>query len=213
MHYAKIEQAVEIKSAETPVAPLPANPIRVLVVDDHALVREAIHRALNSLPEVKLVVSVSNYQEAEMQATRLHPEIIWLDMHIAAHGNSIAEIPRLRKLSPEARIIVLADFEDKQEAFAAIMAGAHGYRSKEEVDPDEVVAMLRMVCRNELALRPAMITHLMQRLRSAALPLWGAEQGSGHRAHQYMLESHGITESHDARARGTATDQPGPPRP
>jgi DNA-binding NarL/FixJ family response regulator len=140
VHYTKREQAVEIISAETPVAPLLANPIRVLVVDSHPLVREAVYRVLNPLLEVKLVVSVSNYQEAEMQATRLRPEIIWLDMHIA-HGNGIAEIPRLRKLSPEARIIVLADVEDEQEAFAAIMAGAQGYRSNEEVDPDEVVAM------------------------------------------------------------------------
>lgn len=169
------------------------NPVKILVVDDHALVREAIGRVLNSLPEVELVISARSYKEAEAQVARLRPDIIWLDMHIA-RSNGVTEISSLRKLSPESKIIVLADSEDEQEAFAVIMAGAHGYRSKEEVDPEEVIQILHMVRRDELALRPAIITRLVQRLRNAALPLWGSENGSGHRLHQHILESHGLTE-------------------
>ena len=109
----------------------------ILVVDDHALVRAAINQVLSSSSEVKQVVSVSNYTDAETEAARLRPDIIWLDMHIAG-GDGIGEIRNLRKITPNSRIIALADVEDEQEAFAVIMTGAHGYRSKQDVDPGRV---------------------------------------------------------------------------
>jgi len=167
--------------------------ISVLVVDDHALVRAAISQVLSSQPDVKCVVSVSNYVDAEAEAVQLQPDIIWLDMH-TTHGDSIAEIRRLRKLAPNSRIIALADIEDEQEAFAAIMTGAHGYRSKQDVDPGEIMSMLQMVCRGELAMRPALLTRLVQRLRVAAMPLWGAEDSSGNRTLLRNAEYNGISQ-------------------
>lgn len=154
--------------------------ITVLVVDDHALVRAAINQVLASSPEVKEVVSVSNYADAEIEAAHLRPDIIWLDMHIAS-GDGIAEIRNLRKITPNSRIIALADIEDEQEAFAVIMTGAHGYRSKQDVDPDDVLSVLQMICRGELAVRSALLTRLVHRLRLAAMPLWASEGGPGNR--------------------------------
>lgn len=159
---------------------LPMKSITVLVVDDHALVREAISQVLSSQPEIKCVVAAHDYPKAEEQVAKLYPDIILLDMHIA-RSDSIAEIRRLRKLSPDSRIMSLADVENEREAFAAIMAGAQGYRSKQDVDPSEVMAMIRRICQGEFVLRPVLLTLLMQRLRDAALPLWGSENGSGHR--------------------------------
>lgn len=194
MIYSNAERKVDNADSGACVATLVAESVKVLVVDDHALVREAISRVLDAIPEVEFVVSAPNYKEAEAQAAYLKPDIILLDMHIA-NGNGIAEISNLRRLSPGSRIIVLADIEDEQEAFAVIMAGAHGYRSKEEVDPEEVIHILHMVCRDELALRPVIITRLIHRLRNAALPLWGSENGQGrHRIHQHIMESHGVSE-------------------
>jgi DNA-binding NarL/FixJ family response regulator len=159
---------------------LPMRSITVLVVDDHALVRAAISQVLSSQPEIKCVVAVQDYAKAEEQIAKLYPDIILLDMHIA-RSDSLAEIRRLRKLSPDSRIIALADVENEREAFAAIMAGAQGYRSKQDVDPGEVMAMIRTICQGEFVLRPMLLTLLMRRLRDAALPLWGSENGSGHR--------------------------------
>jgi len=116
-----------------------------------------------------------------------------LDMHIA-RSDSIAEIRRLRKLSPDSRIMALADVEDEQEAFAAIMAGAQGYRSKQDVDPSEVMAMIRMICCGEFVLRPALLTRLMQRLRAAAMPLWGSENGPGYRTLLRNMEFNGLAQ-------------------
>lgn len=151
--------------------------VTVLVVDDHALVRAVMCQVLTSQPGVERVVSVSNYLDAETEAVQLQPDIIWLDMHIA-HSDSVAEVRRLRTLTPHSRIIALADVEDEQEAFAAIMTGAQGYCSKQDVEPGDIISMLQIVCRGELAMRPVLLTRLVQRLRAAALPLWGAENGA-----------------------------------
>lgn len=165
----------------------------ILVVDDHALVRAAISQALTSQSGVKEVVTVSNYIDAEAEAVHLQPDVIWLDMHVAK-SDGIAEIRRLRKLVPDSRIIALADVEDEHEAFAVIMMGAHGYRSKQDVDPDEIMSMLQTVSRGELALRPVMLTRLIERLRIAAMPLWNSESGVGNRTLLRNMEYDGFSE-------------------
>src|SRR5215467_7681046 len=172
-----LDQQSESSFLDNCVSTLPLRHITVLVVDDHALVCAAISQVLSSQPEIKYVVATQDYAKAEEQVANLHPDIILLDMHIA-RSDSIAEIRRLRKLSSDSRILVLADVENEREAFEAIMAGAQGYRSKQDVDPGEIMAMIRMICQGEFVLRPALLTLLMRRLRDAALPLWGSENGS-----------------------------------
>lgn len=179
MSYLKLDQEVKTSALQDGKF-ASVQTITVLVVDDHPLVRAAISQVLTSQSEVKKVVAVSNYADAESEAVQMQPDVIWLDMHIT-NSDGIMEIRRLRKLTPNSRIIALADVEDEQEAFAAIMTGAHGYRSKQDVDPGEIMSMLQMVYRGELAMRPALLTRLVQRLRVAAMPLWGAENGSGKR--------------------------------
>ncbi|HLJ33034.1 MAG TPA: response regulator transcription factor [Ktedonobacteraceae bacterium] len=178
MSYLRVEQEAENDFTVTRPADVLLSPVTVLIVDDHALVRAAISQVLSTKPEIKLVVTAQNYAEAEAQTAKLHLDIIWLDMHVA-HSDSLAEIRRLRKLSPDSRIIALADVENEQEAFAAIMAGAQGYRSKQDVDLDDIMTMIHAVYRDEFVLRPELLTRLMQRLRTAALPLWGSENGTG----------------------------------
>ena len=73
-----------------------ALPITILIVDDHALVRSALSQVLASQPEVEHIVMAHNYAEAEQQTAQLHPDIIWLDLHIA-HAESHAEVGRFRQ--------------------------------------------------------------------------------------------------------------------
>jgi two-component system response regulator DegU len=153
----------------------------VLVVDDHSLVRTAISQVLAPQAEVKLVVTAKNYIEAEALTAKIRPDVIWLDMNVS-HSNSITEIHRLRGISPNSRIIALTDVEDEQEGFSAIMSGAQGYRSKQDVEPEDIMLMLRAIYQGEFVLRPEMLTRLIQRLRTAAMPLWGAENVSVNRA-------------------------------
>jgi DNA-binding NarL/FixJ family response regulator len=173
-------QETERSFLETDALTLLIRPVTVLVVDDHALVLSTIGQVLTSQPEIKHFVLVQDYTEAEEQAAQLSPDIIWLDMHVA-HCDGLAEIYRLRKLVPDAHIIALTDAEDEQEAFAAIMAGVQGYRSKQDVDSGEIMPMIQMLCRGEIVLRLGLMTRLMQRLRAAAMPVWGSENGPGYR--------------------------------
>jgi len=172
-----LTQEAEHFGPEIKVSMLP-KPITVLIVDDHALVRSAVSQVLTSQPEVGHIVMAQNYAEAEVQAAQLQPEIIWLDLHME-HVDSCTEIERLRELSPASHIMALADVENEQEAFAAIMVGAQGYRSKQDLDLDEIISMIQMLCRDEFVLRPTLLTHLMQRLRAAALPLLGLDKRPG----------------------------------
>jgi DNA-binding NarL/FixJ family response regulator len=191
MSYLRLDEEQESDILEINVTILEQRPVTILVVDDHALVRSAIGQVLTPQPDVKLVVMARNYAEAEASAKNLRPEIICLDMQIA-HCDSIAEIPRLRKLSSDSRILSLTDVEDEQEAFAAIMAGAQGYCSKQEVDPDELVEMIHALSRDELVLRPALLAHLVQRLRAAAMPLWGTENSLSYRVLRENAEFNGL---------------------
>lgn len=180
MSYLHLDQVSVSSLVETNSSTPAVSPVSVLVVDDHALIRAAMSQVLSSQHEVKQAVSSQNYAEAEAQASRLHPDIIWLDMHVA-HSDSITEVHRLRRLSPDSRIVALADVEDEQEAFAAIMAGAQGYLSKQDIDFDDIMSVIHALRRGEFVLRPELLTRIMQRLRAAALPLWGTDNGLGSR--------------------------------
>ena len=180
MPYLQLEQESDSDLLETESSTFMKRPVSVLVIDDHALVRAAISQALTPQSEVELVATAQNYAEAEALSAKFHPDVIWLDMHVS-QGNSIAEIHRLRKLSPDSCIMALTDMEDEQEGFAAIMAGAQGYRSKQDVDLEDIIAMIQAICRGEFVLRTELLTRMMQRLRAAAMPLWGSENGSGNR--------------------------------
>ncbi len=168
-------------------------PTTVLIVDDHALVRSAISQELISQSEVECVLTAQDYTEAEAQITRAPPDIIWLDLHMA-RSESIAEISRMRRLVPAAHIMALADVEDEQEALDAIMAGAQGYRSQQDVDLAEIMTIIHQLCRGEFVLRPELLTRLMQRLRAATLPLWESENGSGRRPSLFAAASKGLAQ-------------------
>lgn len=186
MAHPGLEHEAVSKFLSTGISTLPVGSITVLIVDDHVLIRQAISHILHSQPEIEHVITAQDYAEAREQASKLQPDIIWLDMHVN-HSNSITEIGRLRKLSPLSRIIVLSDQEDEQEAFAAIMAGAQGYRSKQDLDEGEVMAAIHMICRGEFVLQPVLAAHVVHRMRTAALPLWGSENNHG--SHPLMRDT------------------------
>jgi DNA-binding NarL/FixJ family response regulator len=192
MSYLDLAQEAEHRFPASTASPSP-RPITVLIVDDHALVRSAMSQVLASQAEIERIVPAQNYAEAEAQAAQLLPEIIWLDLHIG-HAHTSTVIGRLRKLAPASRILALADVEDEQEAFAAIMAGAQGYCSKQDLDPGEIIPIIQKLCRDEVVLCPALLVRLLQRLRVAALPLWGYENGADRHPLVHNAASNGLGE-------------------
>jgi NarL family two-component system response regulator LiaR len=188
-----LEQATKIRSSggNTMATMDLLDPITVLVVDDHALMRSAISQILTANAGIKQVLTAQDYTEAEHLAIKHAPDVIWLDMHIG-NDDSITEIQQLRKVSPHSFILAIADIENEQEAFAAIMTGAQGYCSKQDVHPDDIMEMIGMIRRGEYVLRPVLVSRLLQRLRAAAMPLWASENRSGNHTLLRNVELNGI---------------------
>lgn len=185
------KKVLETRLPETSEKPQPVEPMSVLVIDDHRLVRAALAQVLRAQPAVKQFAVARDYSEGEIQAARFTPDIIWFDMHIT-RTNSIREIYSLKKISPVSRIIALTDVENEQEAFEAIMAGVQGYLSKQDVDPEEIMNIIQMIYRGEFVLRPLLLTRLLHRLRTAALPMWRSESRDSNNAILSKIDANGL---------------------
>ncbi|GBD23830.1 Oxygen regulatory protein NreC [bacterium HR29] len=120
-------------------------PIRVLLVDDHAVIRQALRRLLESFEGVEVVADVENGREAVLAAQRTNPDVVLMDVVMPAL-NGVEATRQLRKAVPTARVIMLSGFVDEEQLVDAIRAGASGYLVKRS-DVDEVLLAIRTVAR------------------------------------------------------------------
>jgi DNA-binding NarL/FixJ family response regulator len=117
--------------------------VKVLVVDDHAVVREGLRRLLVALPNVEIFDAASG-REALMFVQRQQPDLIVLDLHLPGIGG-IELLRRLVSMSPNARILVFSMHAEMMYAARALQAGARGYVSK-NASPEELrVALNRVI--------------------------------------------------------------------
>ena len=100
--------------------------IRVLIADDHAIVREGLRTLIKAKPGLELVGEAADGEEAAQKARTLKPDVILLDM-IMPHKDGLEAIKEIKAQNPQARILVLTSFSDDDKVFAAIKAGALGY--------------------------------------------------------------------------------------
>ena len=106
-----------------------ANSIRVLVVDDHAIVRKGIRALLATEPDIEMIGEATNGKEAISQTESLQPDVILMDL-VMPEVDGIEAIRRITARQPEARILVLTSFATNEKVFPAIKAGALGYLLK-----------------------------------------------------------------------------------
>lgn len=103
--------------------------IRVLVADDHAVVREGLSRLIADQPDMYVVADAADGETAIAAAARHEPHVVVLDMRMPGLGG-VAAIKKLRERCPGARVLVLSMYEDPGYVRAALAAGAHGYVGK-----------------------------------------------------------------------------------
>jgi NarL family two-component system response regulator LiaR len=139
-----------------------AGPIRVLVADDHAIVRKGIRALLATEPELEVVGEAKDGREAVAEAERLRPDVILMDL-VMPEMDGIEAIRRITARDPEARILVLTSFAADDKLFPAIKAGASGYLLKDS-DPKDLVGAIRQVYRGESSLHPTIARKLLQEL-------------------------------------------------
>jgi NarL family two-component system response regulator LiaR len=126
--------------------------IRLLLVDDHAIVREGLRMLLGEVPDLELVGEAKDGPEAIAAAAALRPEVILLDLMLPGL-NGIEVTRRILAQQPACRIIVLTSFADDQNVLAAMQAGAAGYLLKDVLQADLVKA-IHQAAQGEPALHP-----------------------------------------------------------
>jgi NarL family two-component system response regulator LiaR len=147
--------------------------IRVLVVDDHAIVRHGIHALLETELDIQVVGEAQDGQQAIAEAQRLRPDVVLMDL-VMPGVDGVEAIRRIRACQPEARVLVLTSFGGDDKVFPAIKAGALGYLLKDSA-PCDLVQAIRQVYRGESALHPIIALKLVQELAHPQ----GAERAAG----------------------------------
>src|SRR6266571_190090 len=136
--------------------------IRVLLADDHALVREGTRRLLETENDVEVVAEAASGEEAVDAAKKLHPDIALMD--IAMPGMGGIEATRVIKAScPETAVLVLSAYDDEPYLMALLDAGAAGFLLK-NVHGQELIQAIRAVARGESVLQPSIAEKMMRRL-------------------------------------------------
>jgi NarL family two-component system response regulator LiaR len=144
-------------------------PIRILIADDHAMVREGIRSFLQVNPDLEVVGEAADGVEVVEQALALKPDVILLDI-MMPRLDGIGAIQQLKQRGSPARILVITSFAEDQQVFPAIKAGALGYILKDST-PQELIQAIRDVYRGEPCLDPTVARKLMDELsREPDLP-------------------------------------------
>jgi len=137
-------------------------PIRVLIADDHAVVRQGLRAFLDLQDEVEVVGEAADGEALLAAARALQPDVVLVDLVMPA-VDGIEAIRRLPDVAPAARAIVLSSFIDDDKLFPAVRAGAAGYLLK-DVQPQDLVAAIRTVHGGGSLLHPAVAARLMQEI-------------------------------------------------
>ena len=140
-----------------------ARKTRVMLVDDHAIVRQGIRMVLESAGDLQVVAEAGAMREAVDAAVRTRPDIILMDVRLV-EGNGIEATREIRTRAPQTRVIMVTSFDDDEALFASIMAGASGYLLK-RVDSAQLIRAIREVASGNSLLDPAVTDRVLQRLR------------------------------------------------
>jgi DNA-binding NarL/FixJ family response regulator len=133
--------------------------VRVLLADDQRVVREGLSMVLGLLPDVELVGTAADGEEAVALAGRLAPDVVLMDLRMP-RLDGIAATERLGREQPGVRVVALTTYADDASVLAALRAGARGYLTK-DAGAEDIAAAIAAVARGEAALDPAVQRHVV----------------------------------------------------
>ena len=136
--------------------------IRVLVADDQALFREALTTLLEVQPGIEAVGEAGNGEEAVRRSDELRPDVVLMDLRMPVL-DGIAATARLRAEQPDVQVLALTTFDDDEDVFAALRAGAVGYLLK-DVSSARLVEALVAASRGESVLQPSVAAKVVARV-------------------------------------------------
>jgi DNA-binding NarL/FixJ family response regulator len=138
-------------------------PLRVLLVDDHEVVRGGVKLLLQATEDIVVTAEAGSVREAVDEADRTRPDVVVMDVRLA-DGSGIEATREIRAKHPKTQVVMLTSFADDEALFASIMAGAAGYVLK-QVKGGELVRAIRTVGRGGSLLDPAVTSTVLDRLR------------------------------------------------
>jgi two-component system, NarL family, response regulator LiaR len=134
--------------------------IRVLIADDHAVVRQGLRTFLELQDDIEVVADVADGAAAVAAVDEHAPDVVLMDLVMPGVGG-VEAIRLIRERRPQARVLVLTSFLEDEKLFPAVRAGAAGYLLK-DVEPQELVRAIRTAHEGEALLHPAVATRLME---------------------------------------------------
>jgi NarL family two-component system response regulator LiaR len=142
------------------------NSIRILIVDDHAIVREGLRGLIEVEPDMELVGEASSGAEGVEKALALRPDVILMDL-LMPEKDGVTAIKEIKADWQEACVLVLTSFLEDDKVFPAIESGALGYILK-DTQPDELLDAIRGVHQGETMLHPSIAKKIMQRIQEGS---------------------------------------------
>ncbi len=139
-----------------------SEPIRILIADDHAIVREGLRALIAAKPGMTVVGEAVDGIEAVQKARDLQPDVILLDL-LMPRQDGVAAITEIRQQDPDARILVLTSYAEDAKVFTAIKAGARGYLLKDS-SPQELIQAIHDIHQGQSSLHPSIALKVIQEL-------------------------------------------------
>jgi two-component system response regulator NreC len=134
--------------------------IRLILADDHAVVRSGLRMLLEAQPDIDIVAEAETGIEAVEKTRELQPDIVLMDIQMPGL-NGIEATKQIKKLAPDTAVLALTMYEDDQYFFEMLHAGASGYVPKRAA-PDELLTAIRSVGRGDVFLYPSLASRLVQ---------------------------------------------------
>lgn len=141
------------------------NPISVLIVDDHDVVRQGVHAYLDALPDFTVVGEAASGQEAIQLAREHVPDVALMDL-VMPGMDGVEATRKVKTVSPRTQIVVLTSYHQDEHIFPALQAGAISYILK-DVKMDELVDAIRHAANGEATLHPRVAARVIQEFRGA----------------------------------------------
>ena len=143
-----------------------AEPIRIVIADDHPIVRQGLAAVLEQEEDFKVVSQAGNGLEAVAQARELRPDIILMDLQMP-EMDGVEAIQKIKEEAPDIGIIILTTYDTDDYIFRGIEAGARGYLLKDS-PPGEVLNAIRAVYKGESLIQPRVASRLLDRFSQLA---------------------------------------------
>jgi DNA-binding NarL/FixJ family response regulator len=143
-----------------------ADRIRVLIADDHPIVRQGLEIVINSQPDMILVGQAADGEEAQQIVTESHPDVVVLDLQMPVKDGLVA-IREIKESGLETQILVLTSFPEDDKVISAIEAGANGVMLKDS-PPEQLLDAIRTVFQGKSVLHPIVAQKLMRKVQRSA---------------------------------------------